>query len=404
MAGNDAFTTSLLHFETDFSDSNAGGSAKTWTVNGTVTIGVPPFAPPFGTNAVLFDGSTGSLTTPDHADWNSQGDYTIDFWYLLPATPVAGVFDKGNDNNTPWSIKVFSGLWRLWMAATDFSFITSNSSMANIVLNQWRHLEIDKSGNDYYVFDNGTVSLQFSSAKTPMLNANTVTMGVSTGLNYYNGWIKEFRFSKGIARHVANFTPPVAPYSAPPPPIQIPPEQVKSTSIINLDAFPMIEVGTGEGAPGVMISVNDSVTSKAGMLTSSSYRICRFPSHAKLKCVLFTCAAHGGSAAFDINIAHSDDVVDGTPPEFQGNIVKIGSSNNRLFGASVSAASAQKHLDVTFQNIFTSAHKNMQIWQALANLGAAFTQDPGGFFDIVLTSTAIDTNGGNLEIQVFYVV
>jgi len=33
----------------------------------------------------------------------------------------------------------------------------------------------------------------------------------SQGL-YYNGWIDEFRFSKGIARWTANFTPPTFPY------------------------------------------------------------------------------------------------------------------------------------------------------------------------------------------------
>ena len=29
---------------------------------------------------------------------------------------------------------------------------------------------------------------------------------------YFNGWLDEFRVSKGIARWTANFTPPAAPY------------------------------------------------------------------------------------------------------------------------------------------------------------------------------------------------
>ena len=32
---------------------------------------------------------------------------------------------------------------------------------------------------------------------------------------YMNGWIDEFRFSKGIARWTANFTPPTSAYAPP---------------------------------------------------------------------------------------------------------------------------------------------------------------------------------------------
>lgn len=182
-------------------------------------------------------------------------------------------------------------------------------------------------------------------------------------------------------------------------------EALKSASITNQDAFPTVNPTTGEGATGPLQSVNDYATSTSGVTVGSTYRLCRIPTNAKVKRVLLTCAAHGGSAAFDINVAHSDDTTDGTPPNLQGNIPQIAAADNKLFGAAVSAVSALKHSDVTFNNTFTSAHKNLPLYQVLINLGVTtFTTDPGGFFDILLKSTQTDTSGGNLEVEVDYVV
>ena len=140
------------------------------------------------------------------------------------------------------------------------------------------------------------------------------------------------------------------------------------------------------------------------MLITSTYKMVRIPTNSKVKRVLFSCAAHGGSAAFDIDVAHSDSTTDGTPSALQGNIIQLSAADNKLFGAAVSAVSQLKHSDVTFSNTFTSAHKNLPLWQVLVNLGATtFSADPGGFFDIVLKSTATDTSGGNLEIEVDFV-
>lgn len=182
-------------------------------------------------------------------------------------------------------------------------------------------------------------------------------------------------------------------------------EALKSTSITNLDASPVTPNTSGEGSSGVLRAINDNVTSTAGATSPSTYKMVRIPTNAKIKRVLLSCAAHGGASAFDIDVAYSDSPTDGTQPSLQGSIVQISAADNKLFGAAVSAVSALKHSDVTFNGTFTSAHKNLPLWQVLVNLGTAdFTTDPKGFFDIVLKSTATDTSGGNLEIEVDYVV
>lgn len=180
-------------------------------------------------------------------------------------------------------------------------------------------------------------------------------------------------------------------------------EALKSTSITNLDTPAPVQAGMG--GQGYMLCANDRAISTAGVTSGSTYRLCRIPTNAKVKRVLFTAAAHGATGTFDIDVAHSDSTTDGTPAALQGNIVQISSADNKLFGAAVSAVSALNNSDVTFSGTFTTQHQNMELWNVLVSLGATtFSSDPGGFFDIVLkTAGATDTNGGVLAIEVDYV-
>lgn len=182
-------------------------------------------------------------------------------------------------------------------------------------------------------------------------------------------------------------------------------ENLKSTSITNLDAQPIVENTAGEGATGYITSSHDTVASTAGMLAGSTYKMCRFPTNAKIRRVIFSCVAHGGAATFDIDVAHSDSTTDGTPASLQGNIVQLAAADNKLFGAAATAVAAQSHVDVTLSNTFLVTHENIPLWQVLVNLGATtFSADPGGFFDIVLKTVGTDTNGGALSVEVQYVM
>lgn len=183
-------------------------------------------------------------------------------------------------------------------------------------------------------------------------------------------------------------------------------EALKSTPITNADASPVVNNSSGQGAPGMLRSVNGHVACTAGVTSTSTYRLCRIPTNACVKQVLLTNAAIGGSAAVDIDIAHSDSTTDGTPASLQGNIPQVtGPADNKLFGSAVSVVSAQKNQDQTFANTFTTDHQNIPLWNVLTSLGVTtFSADPGGYFDILLKATATLTSGGDLAIEVRYVV
>lgn len=180
-------------------------------------------------------------------------------------------------------------------------------------------------------------------------------------------------------------------------------EALKSTPITNLDAG-LIQT-SGQGGPGVLRTVNGHVATTTGVTAGSTYRLCRIPTNACVKHVYLSNGAAGATGAVDIDVAFSDSTTDGTPAALQGTIPQVSSADNKLFGAATAITSAQKNLDVTFGNTFTTDHQNIPLWSVLNALGTlGWTSDPGGFFDILLKTTATLAAGGDVAIEVQFVV
>lgn len=183
-------------------------------------------------------------------------------------------------------------------------------------------------------------------------------------------------------------------------------DTLKSTSVTNLDASPIVNNSSGQGAPGFLRSINDHAVATVAASVGSTYRLCRIPTNAVVKRVLLRNAAQGATGAIDIDVAHSDSTTDGTPAALQGLIPQIAAADNKLFGAAqaITAASAPV-TDITFAGTYTTTLENVPLWNVLTTLGVtSFTADPGGFFDIVCKATAVLANGGDISIEVQYVV
>jgi hypothetical protein len=180
--------------------------------------------------------------------------------------------------------------------------------------------------------------------------------------------------------------------------------QLKSPSITNLDASPQVANTIGEGAVGSLMCASDSVTTVSADDTTSTYKICRIPTNAKIKS-LYIDSGIGTAGAGDINIAFSDSTVDGTQQALAGGVVLItGPVNNKLFGAAQTLFGLTGRQDFTFKGTFTPAMQNIPLWSVLVSLGATqFTADPGGYFDIQVNITTAITTGGVLSAEVYYV-
>lgn len=174
---------------------------------------------------------------------------------------------------------------------------------------------------------------------------------------------------------------------------------LKSIPITNLDATPPLANTTGEGAPGFERVISDFVDAVTADDTSSTYRLCRFPSNAKIKQVTISSLILTAGSA-DINVAHSDAADDGTPSDKQGTIPQIAAADNKLFGAAQSLVLAGVRTDFTFKapTVYDPADQNKPIWEVLG-----FTADPGGYFDILISITTIVTTGGRVGVEVRFV-
>lgn len=166
----------------------------------------------------------------------------------------------------------------------------------------------------------------------------------------------------------------------------------KSASITNLDATPVVFNVTGSGAAGDLRSVSDYVTPGNTAGIGSQLRIVRFPTNAKIKHLWIWQDLEGTQGDFDIDVAFSDSTVDGTTNLNQGTIPQLNSADNKLFGAAVDLHDSLTPVDYVV-NMVTNAYANggssaaqpsreIPMWQVLN-----FSDDPGGYFDILLKAT-----------------
>lgn len=162
-------------------------------------------------------------------------------------------------------------------------------------------------------------------------------------------------------------------------------DALKSTSITNLDATPVVQNTAGQGAPGALKMVDDYVTPTAAGLadTTSTYKMVRVPTTIKLKELRLFCttAIDSGSPSLtvDVGLYYSDSTTDGTPAALQG--TAVASFDNGFADAAPFGYST--NMDINVLTNFSPDKREKQLWDA-----AGLTTDPGGYFDIVVSVEA----------------
>jgi hypothetical protein len=222
-AGNDTFTKILLHMDgsnggTTFTDTNAGGSAHTWTATGGPTTNTATIK--FGTASLNTTGA-GSVLTPDSTDFTlGSGDFTCDFWlqYASGIGTVRVACGQCDSAGTAAAIPFRVGLnasnvvdFTCFVGSTAFT-VTGSTAITTTI---WHHVAVVRIGNTLRMFLDGVQEggdIAISGSLNDSVNKFGVgCLGEFTSVQW-QGYIDEFRLSVGIARWTSNFTPPTTTY------------------------------------------------------------------------------------------------------------------------------------------------------------------------------------------------
>ena len=229
----DIYTKLLLHMDENTFKDECG---RVVTNNNSVALDTTNKV--FGNASAYFAGSSLKyFSVANYTDFNflhqvgTTGMWTIDCYLKLPTTLANIVMPI----NTAGASSANSGI--IISILTDYSmtvyidrgsagtFVVNYVSSANLFPKDdlFHHLEVSYdqslSINNLKVFIDGTlVGTQTKTANAPSVgDCKTFGIGGTSEVPtyYFKGNIEEFRISKGIVRHTANFTPPSMAYKTP---------------------------------------------------------------------------------------------------------------------------------------------------------------------------------------------
>ena len=216
----DSYDKALLHFGgADASTTFTDESGKVWTNRGNAQIDTAQSV--FGGSSGLFDGTTDWIDTPDHADFNvGAGNWTVDFRLRLSAVAALQyLFGQSDAASTvaTRSVEMYfnnaDATLHFWLG--NGAAVCDVASVGTLVVNTWYHIALVRNGNTATQYINGTADGNFDVTGVTLQDSGNLFSIARLGelANFHTfGWIDEFRWSKGIARWAANFTPPTAPY------------------------------------------------------------------------------------------------------------------------------------------------------------------------------------------------
>ena len=234
--GNDSGAKLLLQFDganlsTAYIDGASGSTGSPHTVSGSTAAVISSEQIKFGTASGKFEGGS-SVFIADHPDWALNDEsgatlFTIDFWaWLDPNGTDAPLFQQyvsKSEKVTFWGENRGDAVFDVW----HFNVESSGTSIsfqftANKDASRWLHFAIIKGWDSDSTKIAITIDGQMRQAITTsndwpdvaaQLELGRATLQSGSSL-FLTGFIDEFRWTKGIARWTANFTPPTAAFNA----------------------------------------------------------------------------------------------------------------------------------------------------------------------------------------------
>ena len=202
------------------------GTPKTITAYYTATQSAA--APKFGSKSLYLNGTTFGagpyLSVPYSSAFDlSTGDWTVECWaYATALNASNNLFAINGDGSSNAQVTVTpqanGSAYFLTQGAGGGWLDTTLAAAGTFLTNTWQHVAAVRAGNVFRLYVNGTSVISFTSSSA-LLNASGLsTIGArlpagnsTVGSQTWQGYIDEFRVTKGVARYSgASLTVPTA--------------------------------------------------------------------------------------------------------------------------------------------------------------------------------------------------
>jgi len=197
---------------TTFADS--GPIGHTVTANGDAQTSTGQVL--YGSASAKFDGAGDYLLVPYHPSIIfGAGDFTLETWmYKLGNSGNGSRIWNGNGDvysDMSWVISA-SGTCDVYFSVDGGSWFASLTGVT-ISNNVWHHLAISRQGGSAWLFLDGaphTISTALGTTALFGYTGSKVIGGQSGTDRPFNGYLHDFRITKGLARYTGTFVPPAA--------------------------------------------------------------------------------------------------------------------------------------------------------------------------------------------------
>jgi hypothetical protein len=218
---DDAYTIHSMHFDGwDARTVVLDQSGIVWSLVGNAQLDTAQKK--FGESSLLLDGTGDYLYTVDNALYTlGTQDFCVEMWVRWNALPSASTNQiiwtnrTGDTQRIAFYIYNTAGVYSLrakyWVGGVEVFGIMRDITVAT---GTWYHVAWTRESLVHRLFLDGT-QLGLSAPDGTSFEDFTgyIYLGTSNGsVEFFNGWIDEYRFSKGTARYTASFTPETAPF------------------------------------------------------------------------------------------------------------------------------------------------------------------------------------------------
>jgi len=168
----------------------------------------------YGTGSMQFDGTGDYLKVPSTDDIAlGTGDFTIEGWLYIGTNPVGngqGMFQISNGylnsavRGPAAGLNNGDGKWAIYYGTSQ-----QTATAAAPSINTWYHVAYVRNSSTTKLYIDGTELISVSDSTN--YSDTYLTIGGWYSTSYLlNGFIDDFRITKGIARYTSSFTPPTA--------------------------------------------------------------------------------------------------------------------------------------------------------------------------------------------------